>query len=104
MRSPVAYQWRKVVPPKHLKYGMNFAHGGTGVFDTLISDPNMTAQISSFQQLIGKSVYTPEDLKSSVSLVTVSGNDYGAYLFRNGTLEVRNPNCSYSSLNICVYN
>lgn len=83
------YQWRKAVDKKHLKHGMNFAHGGTGVFNTFVSDPNMTAQINSFQRLINDSLYTLSDLQSSVALVTVAGNDYGYYLLTNGTLEVR---------------
>ncbi|XP_062117564.1 GDSL esterase/lipase At5g03610-like [Humulus lupulus] len=87
VKSPIPYQWRKVVGYKHLKYGMNFAHGGTGVFNTLVMDPNMTAQIDSFKELINHSVFTPKDLQSAVALVTVAGNDYGAYNFRNGTAE-----------------
>ncbi|PON83145.1 Lipase [Trema orientale] len=90
VRSPIPYQWRKV-GYKHLKYGMNFAHGGTGVFNTLVLDPNMTVQIDSFQKLINHSVYTPQDLKSSVALVTVAGNDYAAYTFRNGSAEGFQP-------------
>ncbi|KAL6327784.1 hypothetical protein AAG906_025612 [Vitis piasezkii] len=33
-----------------LENGMNFAFGGTGVFDTLVSAPNMTIQIDLFQR------------------------------------------------------
>ncbi|KAF4358516.1 hypothetical protein F8388_005172 [Cannabis sativa] len=87
VKSPIPYQWRKVVGYKHLKYGMNFAHGGTGVFNTLVMDPNMTVQINAFNNLISHSVFTPKDLESAVALVTVAGNDYGAYIFRNGTAE-----------------
>ncbi|XP_010097639.2 GDSL esterase/lipase At5g03610, partial [Morus notabilis] len=91
VKTPVAYKWRKVVELRHLKHGMNFAHGGTGVFDTLVSDPNMTAQINSFQWLINDSVYTPRDLQSSVALVTVAGNDYSFYIYRNGSAEGWQP-------------
>lgn len=91
VKTPVAYQWRKVVGLKHLKHGMNFAHGGTGVFNTLVSDPNMTAQINSFQWLIDEKTFTPWDLQSSVALVTVAGNDYAAYVYNNGTVEGFQP-------------
>ncbi|KAF3441688.1 hypothetical protein FNV43_RR15603 [Rhamnella rubrinervis] len=85
VKSPLPYQWRKVVGGQHLKNGMNFAYGGTGVFNTLVSDPNMTTQIDLFQQLIKQSVFNARDLQSSVALVTVSGNDYSAYIARNGS-------------------
>lgn len=87
-----------------MKNGMNFAYGGTGVFNTLVSDPNMTTQIDLFQQLIKQSVFTPKELQSSVALVTVSGNDYSAYLARNGSQQVSNthPLPTYNYIN-CMY-
>ncbi|KAL6327808.1 hypothetical protein AAG906_025728 [Vitis piasezkii] len=69
IKSPTPYRFRKLRP---IKYGMNFAYGGTGVFDTLVAAPNMTIQI--------------DDLKSSIALVSVSGNDYNAYIARGGSL------------------
>ncbi|XP_048322097.2 GDSL esterase/lipase At5g03610-like [Ziziphus jujuba] len=86
VRSPLPYQWRNVAK-KYLKYGMNFAHGGTGVFNTLVTDPNMTVQIDLFQQLIKQCVYNLTDLHTSVALVTVAGNDYSAYIVKNGTAQ-----------------
>ncbi|KAI3442845.1 Lipase_GDSL domain-containing protein [Psidium guajava] len=86
LRSPIPYRWRKV-GSRYVKYGMNFAFGGTGVFDTLIAQPNMTVQIDLFQQLIAESVYTGPALRSSLALVTNSGNDYSAYLARNGSYK-----------------
>ncbi|XP_030532451.2 GDSL esterase/lipase At5g03610 isoform X2 [Rhodamnia argentea] len=85
-RSPIPYRWRKV-GSKYVKYGMNFAFGGTGVFDTPTARPNMTVQIDPLQQLIAESVYTGQDLRSSLALVTNSGNDYSAYLARNGSIR-----------------
>ncbi|XP_018454164.2 GDSL esterase/lipase At5g03610-like [Raphanus sativus] len=58
-----------------LQYGMSFAYGGTGVFDTRANYPNMTVQINLFEQLLGN-VYSPSELSSSVALVSVAGNDY----------------------------
>ncbi|KAL2931244.1 hypothetical protein RDABS01_036654 [Bienertia sinuspersici] len=60
---------------------MNFAYGGTGVFDTDISQPNMTSQINLFENIVTQDkVYTNTDLQSSVALVSLAGNDYSNYL------------------------
>ncbi|XP_059428152.1 GDSL esterase/lipase At5g03610-like [Corylus avellana] len=82
VRSPIPYRWRKYGIPL-LKYGMNFAYGGTGVFQTLYPGPNMTTQIDTFHPLITDNVFTIRDLQSSVALVTLSGNDY-AYIASSG--------------------
>jgi len=74
--------------PQHLKYGMNFAFGGTGVFDTLNPGPNMTTQINFFQQVIQDKVYTASEINNSVALVSVAGNDYTRYTVTNGSAEV----------------
>ncbi|KVH90344.1 hypothetical protein Ccrd_007643 [Cynara cardunculus var. scolymus] len=84
IKSPLPYQWRKIGGNK-LRSGINFAYGGTGVFDTGNFQPNMTTQIGYLQELINESVYTKRDLESSVALVTVSGNDYGAYTASGGS-------------------
>ncbi|XP_018807740.1 GDSL esterase/lipase At5g03610-like isoform X1 [Juglans regia] len=78
VKSPFPYRRRHLVV-KNLKNGMNFAYGGTGVFDTLFSGPNMTTQIDFFQQLLRDHVFTANDIGSSVALVTVAGNDYTTY-------------------------
>lgn len=70
---------------------MNFAHGGTGVFNTLVQQPNMTTQINLFQQLVEQEkVYTKQDLilNSSLALISLGGNDYATYMALNGTLQV----------------
>lgn len=90
LRSPLPYQWRKVgASAKLVKYGMNLAHGGTGVFNTVFLGPNMTIQIDFLERLTNKySVYTTRDLQSSIALVTVAGNDYLTYISRNGSAQV----------------
>ncbi|KAF8395376.1 hypothetical protein HHK36_019322 [Tetracentron sinense] len=70
-----------------LSYGMNFAYGGTGVFNTLPLIPNMTTQIDFLQQLLHDGVYTKDDFNSSIALVSASSNDYSAYLAKNGTAQ-----------------
>ncbi|CAN1357500.1 GDSL esterase/lipase At5g03610, partial [Linum perenne] len=71
------------------RYGMNFAFGGTGVFNTLSPDPNMTTQIDLFQQLLTQRTYSAWDLHNSVALVSVAGNDYATFLSTNRSLDVR---------------
>lgn len=87
LKSPVAYKFRRF-GGKHLKYGMNFAFGGTGVFDTTAPYPNMTTQIDFFERLLNESVFTPFDLETSIAHVSLVGNDYSAYLSRGGSVQV----------------
>ncbi|KAF8395377.1 hypothetical protein HHK36_019323 [Tetracentron sinense] len=84
--GPVPYVLRNMGTDP-LSNGMNFAYGGTGVFNTLTLDPNMTTQIDFLQQLLQDGVYTKDDLNSSMALVSAAGNDYTAYLAKNGTTE-----------------
>ncbi|CAN6452459.1 unnamed protein product [Victoria cruziana] len=84
--SPIPYRVRRFAGNRK-RFGMNFAFGGTGVFDTRVSLPNMTTQIDLFQQLIDEGECRESELGSSVALVSVSGNDYSAYIARNGTME-----------------
>ncbi|KAG5556595.1 hypothetical protein RHGRI_007011 [Rhododendron griersonianum] len=88
LKSPVPYAMRKH-KRKLARYGMNFAYGGTGVFNTTVAVgvPNMTAQIDFFQNLLKESACKKSELKSSLSLVTVSGNDYTTYLAEGGSAQ-----------------
>ncbi|KAL5710672.1 hypothetical protein ACHQM5_021208 [Ranunculus cassubicifolius] len=87
IRSPLPYRFRKWGKGA-LRYGMNFAYGGTGVFQTYAPlYPNMTIQIDFLQKLIKDRVYTKQDLSSSVAHVSVAGNDYATYTLRNGTAK-----------------
>lgn len=88
--SPIPYKWRKLENAS-LEYGMNFAFGGTGVFDTLVKRPNMTTQINLFRRQLQKRLYTKVDLNASLALVSLAGNDYTAYLARNGSALVSWP-------------
>ncbi|PQQ18976.1 GDSL esterase/lipase [Prunus yedoensis var. nudiflora] len=64
---------------------MNFAFGGIGVFDTLVSGSNLTTQIDFFEQLLQQRVYAINDvINSSIALVSVAGNDYAAHFGRPG--------------------
>ncbi|KAG6596562.1 GDSL esterase/lipase, partial [Cucurbita argyrosperma subsp. sororia] len=90
VKSPIAYKWRKVGLGQ-LKYGMNFAYGGTGVFNTFIMSPNMSTQIDFLQQLIHESTYTAQDLHYSVALISLAGNDYGVYQATDGSAQGWQP-------------
>lgn len=87
--SPIPFnEWLGLGEKSALENGLNFAEGGTGVFTTLANGPNMTTQINVFQQLVQEEeVYSPENMSSSVALVSVAGNDYAAYFGKNGTNE-----------------
>nr|GEU99367.1 GDSL esterase/lipase At5g03610-like [Tanacetum cinerariifolium] len=86
IKSPLPYRVTKYAPNK-LRAGINFAFGGTGVFDTGNFQPNLTTQIGYLQGLIKDSVYTKRDLKSSLAMVTVSGNDYSAFTASGGSQQ-----------------
>ncbi|KAG7961355.1 hypothetical protein I3843_09G011000 [Carya illinoinensis] len=89
-RTPITYRQRNET--SLLTYGMNFAYGGTGVFETLLkSGPNMTTQIGFLQNLIRDNVFTSADLESSMTLVTLAGNDYSTYIVRNGSAQGWKP-------------
>ncbi|XP_073156663.1 GDSL esterase/lipase At5g03610-like [Henckelia pumila] len=90
LKTPVAYRWMKFVGKNKLRNGMNFAYGGSGVFDTYgDSLPNMTTQINFLHKLINASVFTNLDLMqySSVALISLAGNDYAAYLAKGGSIQ-----------------
>ncbi|GAB2272201.1 hypothetical protein Dimus_007021 [Dionaea muscipula] len=86
--SPVTYKRWKINHGRNtLKYGMNFAYGGTGVFDTSAPYPNMTAQIHLFEQLVKQNVFTSRDLENSLVQVQLSGNDYSFYASQHPNLD-----------------
>ncbi|CAK9320158.1 unnamed protein product [Citrullus colocynthis] len=93
VKSPIPYSIRDKVGLKRLKEsGINFAFGGTGVFDTSVPLPNMTTQIDFFQQFrLVESVVTNGDARHSVALVSVSGNDYSFFLAKNGSSQGLKP-------------
>ncbi|XP_031383594.1 GDSL esterase/lipase At5g03610-like [Punica granatum] len=84
LKTPVTYHWSKF-GSRYLnsRIGMNFAYGGTGVYNTSDNDPNMTDQINFFEQQIKDHLYSPADLNSSLALVTLSGNDYSNFQEKN---------------------
>lgn len=86
--SPIPYEQRNSVNQSVIENGMNFAHGGTGVFQTMVDGPNVTTQIDLFQQLLQQNVFTKQDLQSSIAVVNAASNDYSTFLVKNGSIEV----------------
>ncbi|XP_048134912.1 GDSL esterase/lipase At5g03610-like [Rhodamnia argentea] len=87
LKSPLPIQWWPLDYWEHATFGTNFAYGGTGVFDTASSDPNMTAQIDCFEGMIRSAIFKVALTQSSVALVTNSGNDYDYYLANGGQIS-----------------
>ncbi|XP_058741543.1 GDSL esterase/lipase At5g03610-like isoform X2 [Vicia villosa] len=81
IKSPAPYSLRN---SSDLQFGINFAYGGTGVFDTSLKGPNMTTQIDTFEELIKQNIYNKSEIDSSFALVSVAGNDYFQYFFKDG--------------------
>lgn len=42
LKSPISYLWKDYAVNERLEYVMNFAYGGTRVFETINSNLNMT--------------------------------------------------------------
>ncbi|CAN6438811.1 unnamed protein product [Victoria cruziana] len=84
--SPLPYKLRRAGGGRE-RYGMNFAYGGTGVFDTYAKGPNLTTQIDFFEQLVRQGTYRSSQLRSSMALVSVSANDYAFYALTKGTIQ-----------------
>ncbi|CAM0909290.1 unnamed protein product [Alopecurus aequalis] len=56
--------------------GMTFAFGGAGVHTVSKSAPTLAAQVKMFTDLVNDGVISREQLRRSVALVAISGNDY----------------------------
>ncbi|XP_020175280.1 GDSL esterase/lipase At2g36325-like [Aegilops tauschii subsp. strangulata] len=54
--------------------GMTFASGGAGVFQKKV--PTLAAWVKSFTRLINSGIISKDQLRHSVALVAISGNDY----------------------------
>ncbi|CAN6452463.1 unnamed protein product [Victoria cruziana] len=84
--SPIPYRLRHLARHKR-RYGMNFAYGGTGVFDTIYPLPNMTTQIDLLEGEIKAGTYRLRQMSSSMAFISLAGDDYVSYLnYFNGTL------------------
>lgn len=100
MLSPIAYELRNSDPnaPKH---GMNFAVGGSGVFNPY-GMLNLRGQIDQFESLTS-TVYPKAFLQYSVVLLGIHGNDYGAYLAKGNPVSVSLTDKPYHYLSISLW-
>ncbi|KAL5710673.1 hypothetical protein ACHQM5_021209 [Ranunculus cassubicifolius] len=86
IKSPLPYRFRKIGMDA-LRYGINFAYGGTGVFETYAPYPNMTTQIDFLHRLIKDGVYSKDERSSSVAHISLDGNDYITYTSSNSSAK-----------------
>lgn len=88
IRTPITYGLRNF-NKNIIENGINFAYGGTGVFETYAPFPNLTAQVKLFEGVVKEGKYTACDIQRSMALVSVAGNDYFTWYERNnGSLVV----------------
>ncbi|KDP35848.1 hypothetical protein JCGZ_10329 [Jatropha curcas] len=86
IKTPLAYKFRKYANKTQLERGMNFGHGGSGVFETFNKDfPKFETQIYQLEHLHRQ--YTKRDFANSVALVCFSGNDYASHMQKNGSVQ-----------------
>lgn len=86
-KSPYLYRTHGDGKEKRLERGMNFAFGGSKVFDSPVDQsPNMSTQVDLLVNLfIARSAYTFNDISSSdVAVLTYSGKDYHNHITKNG--------------------
>ncbi|KAL4575298.1 hypothetical protein LXL04_022140 [Taraxacum kok-saghyz] len=104
-KSPITYRGWKSGEKKSIKYGMNFAYGGTGVFNTFVNQPNMTTQIDYFQQFLQETQeqHLLNSSTNSIALLSVAGNDYATYFTSNHTLQEL-PGLTKSIINQLIIN
>ncbi|KAL3533829.1 hypothetical protein ACH5RR_007350 [Cinchona calisaya] len=92
LEAPTAYRFIKDKDDPHLQYGVNFAYGGTGVFATGDAGegyPDLAGQIDLLKKYLNDSFINKSDLETSLSFLSVNGNDYISYFYdQNGTIEV----------------
>lgn len=78
--KPATYRKYKLYPSTPICDGINFAVGGSGVFDNL-GFTKAGDQIVQFKKLLDANVYGGQgvDFAKSAVLFAISGNDYAAY-------------------------
>lgn len=87
LSTPVPYNQQGSYSNQRLRFGMNFATGGSGIFTTWPGVPNITTQIDQLQRLMCDRVYSAMNFRFSLLLFTVSGNDYAFYILQQRAVE-----------------
>ena len=70
------------------KFGVNFAVGGAGVFEVPRKAPTLAKQIDSFKKMLDGGDIGKWQLRESVALVAISGNDYACVANMSGESEI----------------
>ncbi|KAJ4825232.1 hypothetical protein Tsubulata_035453 [Turnera subulata] len=85
--APPTYSlWeKKSVADSELKNGMNFAFGGSGALTTWES-VTLSVQLGQFKQIVKSMVFTANDLKDSVAVLSSIGNDWAYYVANHGLM------------------
>ena len=86
--SPIPYAKVHTGIMNNGSVGINFAFGGSGVFQTASFCPNVSTQIDQLQGVINNGLVSQELINASIALVLINGNDYSKYIATNGTAEV----------------
>ncbi|OEL28053.1 GDSL esterase/lipase [Dichanthelium oligosanthes] len=75
-RSKAPQTYRSTKDNSADQFGVNFAVGGAGVFEVPRKAPTLAEQIDSFKEMLDGRTIGKWQLKESVALVAISGNDY----------------------------
>lgn len=62
--------------------GINFAEGGSGVFESPTGEfgiDRLSVQIQRFEDVVAQGLYSADQISSSFTLLAISGNDYNAF-------------------------
>lgn len=80
--SPVPHRHINAATPAVIGSGVNFAYGGSGVFNTYSPEyTNISTQIDQFEQLMNDRNI---DISSAMVLFVYGGNDYSVHIQRSG--------------------
>ncbi|KAJ4840230.1 hypothetical protein Tsubulata_007517 [Turnera subulata] len=86
--APPTYSlWQKnYASESELKTGMNFAFGGSGALTTW-ENVTLSVQLGQFKQVVESMIFTPNDLKNSVAVLSSVDNGYNFYLVMHKGLQ-----------------
>ncbi|KAL5214972.1 hypothetical protein ABZP36_004124 [Zizania latifolia] len=84
--------------------GMNFAADGAGVYEVPHRAPTLDVQVDHFRNLVQDGTITRRNLRDSVALVAVSGNDYARLATVQSTDDVSRLYTSALDRSILVNN
>eukprot|EP00246_Nothoceros_aenigmaticus_P003927 TRINITY_DN15164_c0_g1_i1.p1 TRINITY_DN15164_c0_g1~~TRINITY_DN15164_c0_g1_i1.p1 ORF type:complete len:370 (+),score=22.17 TRINITY_DN15164_c0_g1_i1:345-1454(+) len=88
MAPPAAfYPLPQPLAASSIANGLNFAKGGSGVFESTTDAygvDNATLQIQRFSQVVASGAYSLDKIGSAFTLLSISGNDYATFVAGHG--------------------